>query len=166
MITSNIKIGNNVDIDPSSRFNNVNIADGVKISSNVNLFGSFEHPMQIGFNSYIGPFCFLEGHNAFVKIGRNVSFAQRVTLLTASAPNASDKLQKIFPLIKGPIEIGDHVWIGAHSIIMPNVKIGSYSVVAAGSFVNTSFPDYSVIGGVPAKLIRSLTQIEIDKLND
>lgn len=54
----------------------------------------------------------------------------------------------------GQIIIGNDVWIGANVTIVPKVKIGSHSIVAAGSVVTKNFPDYSVIAGVPAKLIR------------
>ena len=53
-----------------------------------------------------------------------------------------------------PIVIGNDVWIGTRVIILPGVKIGNHSIVAAGSVVTKSFEDYSIIGGVPAKLLR------------
>jgi acetyltransferase-like isoleucine patch superfamily enzyme len=48
---------------------------------------------------------------------------------------------------------------------MPAVTLGKYCVVAAGSYVNKSFPDYSIVGGTPAKLIRTLTPSEIEILH-
>jgi acetyltransferase-like isoleucine patch superfamily enzyme len=48
---------------------------------------------------------------------------------------------------------------------MPAVTLGKYCVVAANSFVNKSFPDYTIIGGTPAKLIRTLTPSEIETLH-
>jgi acetyltransferase-like isoleucine patch superfamily enzyme len=166
MITGNIIIGENVYIDPSSKVNNVIIDDNVKIANGVNIFGSKACQLKIGQGSYIGPYCMLEGFNGKVTIGSFVSFAQRITLLTGSAPNASEKMQRIFPLLKGAVSIGDHTWIGAHCVIMPKVEIGKYCVVAANSFVNQSFPDYSILGGSPAKLLRKLTEEEIKKLHD
>ncbi len=53
-----------------------------------------------------------------------------------------------------PIIIGDDVWIGTRVIIMPGVEIGSHSIVAAGAVVTKSYEPYSIIGGVPAKLIK------------
>jgi acetyltransferase-like isoleucine patch superfamily enzyme len=166
MITSKISLAQNVFIDPSSRVNNVTIEDNVKIAAHVNAFGSPQNPLSIGRNTYIGPYCLLEGFNGQVSIGDHVSFAQRITLISGSAPNASEHLQRIFPIIKGPITIGNHSWIGAHCVIMPNVELGQYCVVAANSFVNTSFPAYSIIGGSPAKLIRSLSDAEIQQLQN
>lgn len=166
MITYQIDLGENVDIHHSSKVNNVTVGDRCRIAFNVNIFGSPESPMSIGDDCYIGPYCFLEGFNARVTIGKNVSFAQRITLISGSAPNASKKLQRIFPAIDGPIHIGDDCWIGAHSVIMPNVTLGTCCIVGVNSFVNKSFPDYSIIGGCPAVLIRRLTEEEIRRLND
>ncbi len=166
MITGNINLGKGVKIDTSSNVNNVLIGDNVKIASEVKLFGSEQYQLELGENSYIGPYCFIEGFNAKVIIGKHVSFAQRITLMSGSGPNASHLLQRIFPEKSAPVQIDDHSWIGAHAVIMPGVRLGKFCVVAANSFVNTSFPDYSVIGGTPAKLIRKLTAKEINQLND
>jgi acetyltransferase-like isoleucine patch superfamily enzyme len=57
--------------------------------------------------------------------------------------------------IVAPIVVGDNVFIGINSIIMPGVKIGNDCVVAAGSVVTRSVPDGMVVGGVPAKVIKS-----------
>lgn len=60
--------------------------------------------------------------------------------------------------IVGKINIGDNVFIGINAIIMPGVTIGKNSIVAAGSVVTKSFPDNSIIAGVPARKIKSLDE--------
>jgi len=165
MITANIHLGSNIFIDKSSNVNNVEIGSNTKIAANVNIFGSEQNLLEIGTDCYIGSNCLIEGFNAKVVIGSNVSFAQNVNLMSGSGPNASPLMQKIFPVIKGAVFIGDHSWIGASVIIMPNVSIGKYCIVAANSYVNKSCDDYSIVGGNPAKLIRRLTESEIDKIN-
>ncbi|MDB4926297.1 DapH/DapD/GlmU-related protein [Mucilaginibacter sp.] len=61
------------------------------------------------------------------------------------------------PLVsKGPVIIEDNVWIGEAVVIMPNVTIGKNSIIGANSVVTKSFPQNSLIAGVPAKLIRTL----------
>ena len=50
--------------------------------------------------------------------------------------------------------IGDDVWIGTRAIIMPGVKIGKGVIVGAGAVVTKDIPDYAVVGGVPAKILK------------
>lgn len=56
-------------------------------------------------------------------------------------------------LVAGPITIGDDVWIGAGAIILAGVTIGNGSIVGAGAVVTRSCPPYSILGGVPARVI-------------
>jgi len=164
MNTTDIKRGEKVTIDSSSSVNNVTLGNNVKIAKLCSVFGSFENPIKIGDNSYIGMMSIINGYNAQITIGERVSFAQHVNIMTDSGPNASPLLQKIFPIQKGPINIDDDCWIGADSIIMPNVSLGKFCVVAANSFVTKSFESFSIIGGNPAKLIRKITKSEKVKM--
>ena len=161
---ANIILGVNVEIDPSTSFNNVTIGSNVKIAKRCSLFGGPNTILTIGDFSYIGMNTIINGFAAPVTIGTNVSIAQNVNIMADSGPNASPALQRIFPIEKAAITIGNHCWIGASVIIMPSVQLGDYCIVAANSYVNTSFPPYSIIGGTPAKLIRTLTQTEINLL--
>ncbi|WP_433626980.1 acyltransferase [Chryseobacterium cucumeris] len=156
MKISNISIGENVVIDPTTSINNVKIADNVKIAKLCSIYGSEKNQLEIGESSYVGMFSILNGFSRKLTIGKNVSIAQNVNIMTDSGPNASEEMQKIFPLISGEVQIGDHSWIGANVVIMPGVQLGKFCVVAANSFVNKSFPDYSMIGGNPAKFIKTL----------
>lgn len=164
MIYSNIQLGDGVEIATSSSVNNISIGDNVKIAKRVSAFGSRKTPVTIGKGSYVGMNSILNGYAAELTIGEFVSIAQNVNIMTDSGPNASERLQRLFPVISGKVKIGNHCWIGASSIIMPGVTLGEYCVVAAGSFVRDSFPDYSIVGGTPAKLIRNMDENEIIKL--
>jgi len=81
-----------------------------------------------------------------------------------SGPNASPAMQKVFPLEKRPVTIGNHVWIGAGSVIMPGVTLGDYCIVAANSYVNRSFDHFTIVGGSPAKVLRTFTEEEKNKI--
>lgn len=71
-------------------------------------------------------------------------------------------LKSIYPRIVRSVYIGRGVWIGAPNVVvLPGIKIGDYSVVAAGTVVTKDVPRYTVVGGVPAKPIKELNQDEI-----
>lgn len=161
---SNIILGNDVEIDPSSNFNNVIIGDRVKIAKRCSIYGGPQNLLEIGADSYIGMNTIINGFNAKVKIGGNVSIAQNVNIMADSGPNASAAMQLIFPIEKSQIDIGPHCWLGASSVIMPGVTLGRFCVVAAQSYVNNSFPEFSIIGGIPARLIRLFTEQEKEKM--
>ncbi|MDM8519999.1 DapH/DapD/GlmU-related protein [Anaerolineales bacterium HSG6] len=93
-------------------------------------------------------------------IGNRVSIAQRVTFILASSPNAS-RIGKIFPVQRGSIIINDDAWIGAGTIILPGITVGEGAVVAAGAVVSKDVPSYTVVGGVPAKPIKTFSLDEI-----
>ena len=157
---ANIKLGADVEIDPSSSVNNVVIGDRVKIAKRCSIYGGPDNQLELGPDSYVGMNSILNGFRAKLKIGKNVSIAQNVNIMVDSGPNASPAMQKIFPIEEGPVQIGDNCWLGANVIIMPNVILGDYCIVAANSYVKKSFPEFSIIGGNPAKLIRYFSEEE------
>jgi acetyltransferase-like isoleucine patch superfamily enzyme len=164
MKLANIHLGNNVDIHESTSVNNVILRDGVRIAKRCSIFGGPDNLLEIGAHSYVGMNSTINGFVEKVTIGMHVSIAQNVSIMCDSGPNASQKMQRIFPPQQGPIAIGNHCWIGAFAILMPGVVLGDFCVVAASSFVKDSFPSYSIIGGIPARLIRMMTEEEIKKI--
>jgi acetyltransferase-like isoleucine patch superfamily enzyme len=85
----------------------------------------------------------------------NVSVAPRVTIVTSSSPNNS-KLINYYPLRKSLVHIKNDVWLGCGSIILEGITVGECSIVAAGAVVNKDVPAYSIVAGVPAKIIKSI----------
>lgn len=64
------------------------------------------------------------------------------------------------PLVsKGPILIGKNVWIGDGAVILANVKIGDGAIIAANSVVNKDVPPYTIVAGIPAKVIRNYSHV-------
>lgn len=64
------------------------------------------------------------------------------------------------PLVASPVTIGRGCWIGEKVSIMPGVVLGNKCVVGANSVVTKSFPDYCIIGGIPARIIKKYDFIE------
>lgn len=85
-------------------------------------------------------------------IGHNVVLA---TLNHAMSPK--DRAT----MIPAPIRIGKRVWIGANAIVLPGVTIGDGAIVAAGAVVTRDVPGNTIVGGVPARMIRSLNEEEL-----
>ena len=152
----NIRLLGTASIAEGTTVNNVELGNGVKIAKRCSIFGSASAILRIGENSYIGMNTLINGFNASVTIGKNVSIAQNVNIMSDSGPNANPALQQVYPIQAEPVTIGDECWIGASAIIMPGVTLGKFCVVAAQSFVTDSFDDYSVIGGCPARLLKKL----------
>lgn len=126
-----------------------------RFSTNVCFVGDYKF-LELGNQAEINSGCFLLAKDE-IKIGENSTLAYQVSILTSANPNGPhNKLAKVYPKMTAPVIIGHDSWIGACSTILPGVTIGDFCIVAAGSVVTKDVPDYSVVGGVPAKLIKLL----------
>ena len=98
-------------------------------------------------NTIIGP----------VSIGSHVNLAQGITV-TALNHNFEDTEKRIDEqgVSTTPVVIDDDVWIGANAVILPGVHIGNHCVVAAGAVVTKDVPPHSLVGGVPAKIMKQI----------
>lgn len=110
--------------------------------------------VTIGNHTRIGIHCTVIGP---VSIGNHVNLAQGITV-TALNHNFEDATKRIDEqgISTKPVVIGDDVWIGANAVILPGVTIGRHAVVAAGAVVTKDVPDYSLVAGIPAKVIKLL----------
>lgn len=86
-----------------------------------------------------------------VKIGSRVMLAHDTSIITATH-NHTNKVM-VNEILYSSVDIGDDVWIGAKTIIMPGVTIGNGAVVGAGSIVTRSVPSNSIAFGAPAKVV-------------
>lgn len=96
---------------------------------------------------------------AKVKIGDNCMLAPNVAIYTAGHPLHPDTRNTMFEY-GIEVTIGDNVWIGGNAVICPGVKIGSNSVIGAGSVVTKDIPEWSVAAGNPCKVIRKITEAD------
>lgn len=122
---------------------NVNIEHGAR----------FDQNLRIGNNSGIGVNCVCGG---LLSVGDNVMMGPECVMLPHF--HSFDRLD--IPMCQQgfqesqPIRIGNDVWIGTRVIIMPGVVIGDHSIIGAGAVVTKDVPEYAIVGGCPAKIIR------------
>lgn len=93
---------------------------------------------------------------AKVTIGDNCQLAPNVAIYTAGHPVHPDTRNSGYEYGIS-VTIGDNVWIGGNSVICPGVRIGSNTVIGAGSVVTKDIPDWVIAAGNPCRVIREIT---------
>ncbi|MCD8026787.1 MAG: sugar O-acetyltransferase [Clostridiales bacterium] len=129
---------------------------GEKIDGSFRLFPPFY--TDFGKNIHIGKDVFINSGCHFqdqggIEIGDGALIGHNVVLATINhdlypANNRKNHYK--------PIKIGSNVWIGSNSTVLPGVSIGEWAVVAAGAVVTKDVPPFAVVGGVPAKIIKTI----------
>lgn len=116
--------------------------------------GKIGEGLKVGNNSNIGPFSYI-GCSGYVEIGSNVMMSPRVSIYAENHNfNNVDVNMKEQGVTRQSVKIEDNCWIAANSVILAGVTIGCGSIVSAGSIVTKDVPPYSIVGGVPAKIIK------------
>lgn len=110
--------------------------------------------VNIGKNNFIDS-RFWSSEPYLIKIGSNCQITKGVYIYTHGGGNVVRHINPKFDCF-GKVEIGNYVYIGNNSLIMPGVTIGNNVLIAAGSVVTKSIPDNLVIAGNPAKVICSI----------
>lgn len=128
------KCGNNINIEKGADFgkgNGITIGDYSGLGINCYVRG----PLIIGSDVMMGP-------DVMIFHGDHEMSCRDIPMRLQG-----DSVSK-------PVVIGDDVWIGARSIILKGVHIGKGAVIAAGAVVTKDVPEYAIVGGVPAKVIK------------
>lgn len=136
---------------------NVSVGHGaIIIVSDEKSSSDIRSSLKIGSGSAINEYANIRAAGGKIKIGRNCMIAQFVSMVASN-----HMIDCIEPMINATwdsrrtdITIGDDVWIGAGSIILPGVHVGSGSVIAAGAVVTKDVATGQIVAGVPAKLVR------------
>ena len=108
----------------------------------------------------IGPGCHVSGPlhvdlTAPVRIGARVYIGYDVMLITADH-ELGDAARRCGPRVYRPIDVEDGVWLSSRVVVLPGMRIGSGSIVAAGAVVTRDVPSNVLVGGVPARVLRDL----------
>lgn len=112
--------------------------------------------IAVGKNVFINSGCKFQDQGGIV-IDDGALIGHNVVLATLNHSLAVRDRQDLIP---GPIRIGKNAWIGSNVTILPGVTVGDGAVVAAGAVVTKDVPAYTVAGGVPARVLRPLTEEE------
>lgn len=121
--------------------------------------GEFYTPkIKIGKNVNIGEYNHITSINSII-IGDGVLTGRRVTISDNNHGAFDSEELKIMPkerklTSKGPVEIGDNVWIGENACVLSGVKIGKGCIIAANAVVSKDVPPFCLVAGVPAKIIK------------
>lgn len=164
--SKNIVFGKNVTIETHCIIDGfasskVILGDCVKIGSFSNLnitshLSKYGKGLKMGNNSAIGDFAHI-GASGGIEIGNDVIMGSYISFHSENH-NFNDKnvlIREQGVTSKG-IVIGNNIWVGAKVTFLDGCKIGNNCVIAAGSVVNSVFPDNVVIGGIPAKILKEI----------
>lgn len=137
--------------------------DNVSIHPNVYLF-NVEH-ISFGDNVSIHPLCYLEGVGE-LSIGDNVSIAHNSSIMTTNHGwSDTSKPIKYNEQTNSEVIINSDVWVGCGCRILSGVEVGSRSIIAAGAVVVKNIEPNSIVGGIPAKVIKKIDSPSILKLD-
>lgn len=125
---------------------------GVKIGrrAHIHMGAQFFNPsgVTIGEGTIVGQNAFLDGRDK-LKIGKHVDIASDVMIYNSEHNINSE----IFEAVLAPVEIGDYCFIGPRAVILAGVTLGKGAIVGAGAVVTKDIPEFTIVGGVPAKEI-------------
>lgn len=123
------------------------------IDSGIDRKAIVSRKVRMGNRSGIGRNCEVYGK---VQIGDDVLIAPEVVIMTVNHQfmKRNQTIHDQGVSKEMPVYIGNDVWIGRRAMIMPGVHIGNGVVIAAGAVVTKDIPDYAVVGGVPARVIK------------
>ena len=113
--------------------------------------------LEIADECFLGDECLLDLAEG-IRLERQVTLAERVLVLTHTNVGYHDHpLQSQFPARAAPVVIEQGSFVGAAATLLPGIRIGARSFVAAGSVVTADVPAGTLVAGVPAKVVRKLT---------
>ena len=140
------------------RLAGVPVGQGTTIGGRIDLVGAGH--LTIGRNCWINASCVID-LSADVHIGNDVALAQGVMILT-NTHEIGRPTRRAGKLRNSAVRIEDGCWLGARATVLPGVTVGAGSIVAAGAVVASDVVPDTIVGGVPARLIRHIDLVAGD----
>lgn len=122
------------------------------------VYSDFGKNITVGKRVFINEGCCFQDQGG-IEIGDDCLIGHQVVFATI---NHDPDPTKRGNMICAPIKLGERVWIGAHATVLAGVTIGDNAIVAAGAVVTADVPADTVVGGVPAKVIKRLSEVRPD----
>ena len=121
------------------------------------LFSPGTGTIVFGHDCFVGPLSYFDG-NGGLRIGNHVMIGPHVGIYTSNHVfDRMDQPMQCQGIRTSSVLIDSDVWIGSHAVILAGVRIGKGAVVAAGAVVTREVPPGAVVGGVPARVIKTRT---------
>ena len=149
-LRGNIKIGARSLINKCLLDGNINVGSNTTINGPYTEFYSLQYPIKIGNFCSIARGTNIQEHNHNIECITTYFIKYRIFNDVYGADAVS----------KGAIQIGNDVWIGTGSTILTGVTIGDGAIIAANSVVTKDVPDWTIVAGNPAKIIREIPKDE------
>lgn len=115
-------------------------------------YTDFGKNITVGKNVFINACCHFQDHGG-VSLGDGCQIGHNVVFATLNHGLAPEDRQTTYP---APITLGKNVWVGSNSTILQGVTIGDNAVIAAGAVVTKDVPENTIVGGIPARIIRKI----------
>lgn len=115
-------------------------------------YTDFGKNITVGKNVFINACCHFQDHGG-VSLGDGCQIGHNVVFATLNHGLAPEDRQTTYP---APITLEKNVWVGSNSTILQGVTIGDNAVIAAGAVVTKDVPENTIVGGVPARIIRKI----------
>lgn len=156
-----VRIGNNVIIGSGAVIERMEVGDNSVVEGGVIVTGYGEGRIRIGRESFIGHNTVLDFSDNitigdYVHVGYNQFWTHSSAMQAFNGIALADKDKRYRPT--APVVIDDNVYVGVHSTVYPGIKIGNHSIIAPNSAVTKDVEPYTMVGGAPARVIKSLKE--------
>lgn len=132
----------------------INVSGNFKFMYGADVIVFEDAVLDLGNDSFVNSDCKIRCHKN-IRIGNDCKISHNFIIMDSDAHQLEGDMHT------KAVEIGNHVWIGTRVTVLSGSKLGDGCIVAAGALVKGEFPPHSLIGGVPAKIIR--TDVEWSK---